>query len=660
MDFDKIVGYVVQALVTGGALWLGAYFTRRSAELADERKAATELTTETRRLERELLRARLDEQRKAYETFITATLKWQFDIERRLDARLAAVPPAEAPAAAEAAAAEPAEEPEEVKALRAAKEAGLRLEGKVIGWNRGGFHVALEGGHVTAFCPNSEMELGRPRAPETYVDRTLAFKVIKVQRRGRRVVLSRQAVLKEERGQRLAELRGRPGAVLKGTVTSITDFGAFVDLGGLEGLVHVSELSRRRVAHPKEAVALGQEVEVKLLKIDQEGERISLSIKALEPDPWRGVAGRYPAGAPFTGKIARKTEFGLFVELEPEIDGLVHLSRLPPGVALDDASLAVGETISGWVQEVDGKRKRVSLSLREIAKGDPWKGIEERFAEGAVVQGTVESAAQFGVFINLEPGLTGLLPTQLEEALRELAALGLVSSDTFAAVRHIAAGHKKTLRRHGVRSLHSAASPVGRWSRFPGAIDPPEREAAVERWCRQLLARYGVVFRDLLAREPAAPPWYELVRVLRRLELRGEVRGGRFIAQVAGEQFALEAVVSQLRELRDQPPDGSWALVCAADPVNLCGILTSGDRIAATHKNYLILQAGRCVAAKVTGRIEFFAQLVPEVEAAMRRSLQYGRRISSNKDPSLHRFQPRTTPVKPDDTQLNSRRRFGW
>ncbi len=316
----------------------------------------------------------------------------------------------EAPAAtAEAVPEEPVEEPEEIKALREAKEAGRAIEGKVIGWNRGGFHVALEGG-ITAFCPNSEMELGRPRAPESYVDRSLSFRVIKVQRRGRRVVLSRQAILKEEREKLLRETL-LPGAVLTGRVTSLTDFGAFVDLGGAEGLVHVSELSRRRVGHPKNAVELGQEVQVKVLKVEQDGERISLSMKALEPDPWRGVAERYPAGSQFNGKIVRKTEFGLFVELEPDIDGLVHLSRLPHGASIEDPSLAVGEPVTGWVQEVDSRRQRVSLSLREVITTDPWKGIDERLPEGAVVEGTVESTAPFGVFINLAPGLTGLLPS---------------------------------------------------------------------------------------------------------------------------------------------------------------------------------------------------------------------------------------------------------
>jgi ATP-dependent Lhr-like helicase len=150
-----------------------------------------------------------------------------------------------------------------------------------------------------------------------------------------------------------------------------------------------------------------------------------------------------------------------------------------------------------------------------------------------------------------------------------------------------------------------------------------------------LLARYGVVFRDCLARENAAPPWFELVRVFRRMELRGEVRGGRFIARVAGEQFAQEAAVSQLRTLRDSANDGQWCLISAADPVNLSGIITDGPRIPAMHKNSLILQAGRCVAAKVSGRIEFFAEIEPATQMAIRRSLQVGRKITSNRETDL-------------------------
>ena len=271
------------------------------------------------------------------------------------------------------------------------------------------------------------------------------------------------------------------------------------------------------------------------------------------------------------------------------------------------------------------------LLPRERVKIDAFAGGKAQDVLGVL-------SARGALFYQELKGLTGLLPTELEDALRELAALGLVSSDTFAAVRYIAKGKKKTVSRRlwpRQKGLHGGSSPVGRWSRFPGEVLLPENDEYLQRWCRQLLLRYGVVFRDCLTRENAAPPWYELVRVFRRMELRGEVRGGRFIARVAGEQFATESAVSQLRALRDAPNDGQWSLLCAADPVNLSGIITDGPRIPAMHKNALILQAGRCVAAKVSGRIEFFAELDPLTQLAMRRSLQVGRRITSNRATEL-------------------------
>ncbi len=266
--------------------------------------------------------------------------------------------------------------------------------------------------------------------------------------------------------------------------------------------------------------------------------------------------------------------------------------------------------------------------------------------------------------------LTGLLPSQLEEALRELAALGLVSSDTFAAVRAIDGGANKIKgipRRYASKmKVHRPTSPIGRWSLFPGAFDPPEREAQLDHWCRQLLARYGVIFRDLLAREASAPPWWELVRVLRRMELRGEVRGGRFIAGVGGEQFASETAVSKLRDLRDAAPSNDWALISAADPLNLTGIISTTERIAAMHKNALIIQRGRCVAAKVAGRIEFFAEVDPSDQLLMRKSLQIGRKVHAA--PQLaavaadepHFARAKTRPSAADDKLLHSRRRMGY
>jgi ATP-dependent Lhr-like helicase len=209
--------------------------------------------------------------------------------------------------------------------------------------------------------------------------------------------------------------------------------------------------------------------------------------------------------------------------------------------------------------------------------------------------------------------------------------------------------------------VHRPASPVGRWSLFPGALDPAERQAQLENWCRLLLNRYGVVFRDLLARESAAPPWWELVRVLRRMELRGEVRGGRFIARVGGEQFAIESAVARLRDLRDGGASREWALISAADPLNLAGILTDGPRIAAQHKSALVVQNGRCIATKVAGRIEMLAEIDPTQQLLIRKSLQVGRKLHppAAMPPEPHVFR-KPSAREPDHTVLNSRRRFGY
>lgn len=299
----------------------------------------------------------------------------------------------------------------EIEGLRQAKEENRPVTGRVIGWNQGGFHVVI--GTITTFCPRSEMELKNPKSPNFYLDQELDFYVIKHQKKGKRIVVSRKQLLEQEREKILASMKDTlvPGADLDGKVSSLTDFGAFVDLGGgIEGLVHLTELSNRRVKHPKDLVELGKEVKVRVLKVEQDGQRISLSMKALEPNPYAEFAEDHPRGAKFKGKVVRKTDFGAFVELLPGLDGMIHLSQLPPGTTLDDEALEVGKEIEGWVLRVEPKRERISLSLKEIPTDDPWKGILERYPEGSLVEGEVEDVAPFGVFIQLEPGLTGLLP----------------------------------------------------------------------------------------------------------------------------------------------------------------------------------------------------------------------------------------------------------
>ena len=331
------------------------------------------------------------------------------------------------PEAETAAGAVPAEQPEEpaVEApplapsalpFAAALEARNPVEGKVIGWNKGGFHVASGG--VTAFCPRSLMELGnRPKPPSQYVNNTYAFHVLELKEAGRRIVLTRRPAIRSERKRALDEIRAKRESrePVSGKVTSVTDFGAFVDLGGgIGGLVHRTQISRTRSGEPGDLLKVGQRVEAVVTKVEKKNgkrsARISLSMKALEADPWKETAKTFSVGDQFKGKVVRHSDFGLFVELAPGLDGLVHTSQLPIGKSMSAPEFATGEEVEGWVVEVAPRRRRLALSLREVPASDPWKNLGEQYVEGAEVEGKVEQVSRFGVFVQLEPGLTGLLP----------------------------------------------------------------------------------------------------------------------------------------------------------------------------------------------------------------------------------------------------------
>ena len=294
--------------------------------------------------------------------------------------------------------------------LRQMYENRLPVEAKVAARNKGGFDVNVGG--LRAFCPLSQIGLGKIDNPDQFIGQSYEFRVTELSDDGRRIVVSRAALLKEANASRAEETRRNivPGAELIGTIKTITPFGAFVDLGGIDGLLHVSEMSRRRVTDPNEVVTVGQEVRVKVIKVESDGKRISLSMKDQEPDPWSDVADRYPGGTQFSGRIVRTTDFGLFVEVEPGIDGLVHYSQLPFGVKQGGAEIAIGTNVSGWVREVDPAKKRLSLSLREVATRDPWEGAAQRYPAGKVVEGTVDHGGAPGIFVQIEPGLTGLIP----------------------------------------------------------------------------------------------------------------------------------------------------------------------------------------------------------------------------------------------------------
>ncbi len=294
--------------------------------------------------------------------------------------------------------------------LRQMYENHLPVEGKVAARNKGGFDINISG--LRAFCPLSQIALGKIENPDAYIGQAFEFRVTELSDDGRRIVVSRAALLKEQAAARAQEIRKMivPGAELTGTVKTLTPFGAFIDLGGLDGLLHVSEMSRRRVTDPKEIVSVGQQVRVKVIKVENDGKRISLSMKDQEPDPWADVGERYPVGSPFSGTIVRSTDFGLFVEIEPGIDGLVHYSQLPFGVKQGEPSIALGTKVTGWVREVDPAKRRLSLSLREVATTDPWENVQQRYPIGNVVEVTVDHGGAPGIFVQLEPGLTGLIP----------------------------------------------------------------------------------------------------------------------------------------------------------------------------------------------------------------------------------------------------------
>jgi len=295
--------------------------------------------------------------------------------------------------------------------LRTAAENGIPVQGKVAGVIKGGFEVTVAG--LRAFCPLSQMDAYRIEDQGAYLNNVYDFRVVELSDDGRRIVVSRRRLLEEEGRRKAEETRVKvvPGAILPGHVASLTAFGAFVDLGGITGLVHVSEISHQRVERPVDHLQAGQQVTVKVLKIDPQTGKIALSMKELEGDPWSTVGDQLRARQIVLGRIARVTDFGVFVELLPGIDGLVHVSELPHGslAALREAA-KTRAAISVLVLETDAKKRRISLALAPsgMAAGDVVESTP--VSVGNVVTGKVESIQPFGVTLRLGPGQSGMIP----------------------------------------------------------------------------------------------------------------------------------------------------------------------------------------------------------------------------------------------------------
>ncbi|MEO7762486.1 MAG: 30S ribosomal protein S1 [Casimicrobiaceae bacterium] len=295
-------------------------------------------------------------------------------------------------------------------ALEASMEKGEIVEGLVTGKVKGGLTVMVNG--IRAFLPGSLVDLRPVKDTSPFEGKAMEFKVIKLDRKRNNVVVSRRAVLEETMGAERDELLKtlQEGAIVKGIVKNITDYGAFVDLGGIDGLLHITDLAWRRVKHPSEVLTVGDEVEAKILKFDQEKNRVSLGMKQLGEDPWVGIGRRYPQGTRLFGKVTNLTDYGAFVEIEQGIEGLVHVSEMDWTNKNIHPSKVVqlGDEVEVMILEIDEDRRRISLGMKQCMP-NPWEEFAMNHKKGDKVGGQIKSITDFGVFIGLPGGIDGLV-----------------------------------------------------------------------------------------------------------------------------------------------------------------------------------------------------------------------------------------------------------
>ena len=288
--------------------------------------------------------------------------------------------------------------------------ANERVEGTIFNQVKGGFTVDLEG--AVAFLPRSQVDIRSIRDIAPLMNVPQPFQILKMDKRRGNIVVSRRAILEESRAEQRSEIvqQLEEGQVVDGVVKNITDYGAFVDLGGIDGLLHVTDMSYKRVNHPSEVIAIGDTVRVQIVRINQDTQRISLGMKQLESDPWDGVAAKYPVGAKLRGTVTNITEYGAFVELEAGIEGLVHVSEMSwtkknvhPGKIV-----STSQEVDVLVLEVDSDKRRISLGLKQ-AQQNPWEAFAERHPVGSSVEGEVKNATEFGLFIGLDGEVDGMV-----------------------------------------------------------------------------------------------------------------------------------------------------------------------------------------------------------------------------------------------------------
>ncbi|MAO55007.1 MAG: 30S ribosomal protein S1 [Rhodospirillaceae bacterium] len=293
--------------------------------------------------------------------------------------------------------------------LEKAFEKGERVNGVIFGRVKGGFIVDLDG--AVAFLPGSQVDIRPVRDVQPLMGMPQPFQILKMDPQRNNIVVSRRAVLEETRTEARSELISslQEGQVLEGVVKNITDYGAFVDLGGVDGLLHVTDIAWKRINHPSEALSIGETVKVQIIRFNAETQRISLGMKQLEADPWDGVEAKYPVGTKFTGRVTNITDYGAFVELEPGVEGLVHVSEMSwtkknvhPGKIV-----STSQEVEVMVLDVDPDKRRISLGLKQCA-ANPWEDFVVKFPVGAEVEGEVKNITEFGLFIGLDGEIDGM------------------------------------------------------------------------------------------------------------------------------------------------------------------------------------------------------------------------------------------------------------
>ena len=283
------------------------------------------------------------------------------------------------------------------------------IEGRVISRIKGGLSVEIG---VRAFLPGSQIDLHPVKDMDRLIGQTFKFKILKFNKKRGNIVISRRSILEKERetlrGETLKTLE--EGSVIEGTVKNITDYGVFIDLGGVDGLLHITDMSWGRVNHPSEMFSLGDRIKVKVIGMDKEKGRVSLGLKQLSADPWANASGRYPVGKRITGKVVSLTNYGIFVELEKGIEGLIHISEISWNKKIRHPSqiVSLNDVIEAIILSVDPPKKRISLGIKQL-EPNPWNIVKEKYPVGTIIEGTIKNITEFGLFVGLDEGIDGLI-----------------------------------------------------------------------------------------------------------------------------------------------------------------------------------------------------------------------------------------------------------